>query len=144
MSSPILSKIQKIMGSEFKTNPRFNEAFRQDKNRRLAQIGDSLLSLFIREREYWKPNSTAQDIEVAKQKVVTKDKMRNIVNGDIEFTRYLVKEHGCTSPIGNIGLERSDAFIEAIIGAIFVEKENEKESGYKAIKDFCNSIFNYK
>jgi dsRNA-specific ribonuclease len=54
--------------------------------------------------------------------------MQGILNQDKGFTQYLIKEHGCTSPAGKIGLERADDFMEAIIGAVFLT------NGYKTSK----------
>jgi hypothetical protein len=55
----------------------------------------------------------------------------------MEFTRFLIDNYNCNSPVGKIGLERSDAFIEAIIGAIFLEKDCVESQRHFSSRDFC-------
>jgi hypothetical protein len=77
-----LQKIKEILGPDFEDKAHLKEAFTQGKNRKLAQLVDNLLGLYIREREYLRQDSTPRDLENAKQRLTSKDKMRKVVNSD--------------------------------------------------------------
>jgi len=121
MTSIILDEICRLFGPDFKTDPIFQEAFDQNANQRLAEIGDCVLNLIVKEKEYRCSDSTSQSINDAQQRYATKNRNQRILNSDLDFTEFLVAK-GCTSPVGHIGLDRADAFMEAIIGALFLER----------------------
>jgi len=121
MENSILGYIQNLFGSDF-PNKYLEEAFRQEENKCLAEIGDSVLDLVIRMIEYRRPGATPKSIDKARQKYATKKALQEVLNGDRAFTEFLIGSYDCTSPPGNIGLERSDDFMEAILGAIFFSK----------------------
>jgi len=52
------------------------------------------------------------------------DKYANqlILNQDVSFTRYLNENRFTNSPVGGIGVEKADRFVEAIIGAIYISE----------------------
>lgn len=111
-----------------------NMAFNHNENRKLAELGDGVLDLVIKENEYHKPGSDQATIDKVRQDYANRDKMKEILNDDHQFSKHL-KEKGCTSPIGNFGKERCDAFIEATIAAIYLDK------GYEAAKEFIITTF---
>jgi len=135
MEKSILGYLQDLFESDF-SNEFLQEAFDQDENKCLAEVGDSILDLVIRMIEYRKPDATPKSIDNARQKYASKKALQSVLNGDREFTEYLIECHGCTSPPGHIGLERSDDYIEAIIGATFLIK------GLKAACDFSKILLN--
>lgn len=71
MEKSILTYLQKIFESNL-SNKYLQEAFVQDENRRLAEVGDSVLDLVIRIMEYNKPNATPKSINKARQKYASK------------------------------------------------------------------------
>lgn len=66
----------------------------------------------------------------ARQRYASNRRNREILNKDKEFTRYLITKHKCTSPPGKISLQRSDTYMEAIIGAIYRQKGLEETRKY--------------
>jgi len=104
----------------------------------MALIGDSVLNLVVKLDKYKESSSSPGDIDDARKDLARKNVMQAILNNDVAFTKYLIKEHKCTSPVGNIGLQRADDFMEAIIGAIFLTK------GYKSSKKYVLKILKHK
>jgi dsRNA-specific ribonuclease len=137
MNSFILEYLREIFGIEL-DNPDLQIALTQDKNKRLALIGDSVLNLVVKLREYEKPNTTAGTIDKARQLLANKKILQKILNQDKSFTEFLKKEYGCTSPVGKIGLERADDFMEAIIGTIFLTK------GFEMSQRYVNQILKHR
>ena len=137
MNTFILEYLHEIYGEKI-LNPQMKIAFTQGKNKRLALIGDSILNLVVKLREYEDKKSSTESIDDARQLLANKKIMQGILNEDIAFTQYLRKDHDCTSPVGKIGLERADDFMEAIIGAIFLTK------GYKTSKKYVLKILEHK
>lgn len=105
MNSYILSYLHEIFGENL-LNPDLQVAFSQGNNRRLALIGDSVLNLVVKLDKYKESNSSPRDIDDARKDLARKNVMQAILNNDVTFTKYLKEEHECTSPIGNIGLQR--------------------------------------
>ena len=120
-NSYILGYLQDIFGDNL-LNPDLQIAFSQGRNKRLALIGDSILNLVVKLEKYEEPNFKPESIDDARKQNANKKIMQDILNQDKTFTEYLKKEHKCSSPVGNIGLERADDYMEAIIGAIFLRK----------------------
>ena len=137
MNSFILEYLHEIFGENVLC-PQIKIAFSQGKNKRLALIGDSVLNLVVKLREFEDKKSTAESIDDARQLHANKTIMQSILNKDTAFTQYLINNHSCTSPAGKIGLKRADDFMEAIIGAIFLTK------GYKASKKYVLKILQHK
>jgi dsRNA-specific ribonuclease len=133
MASIILNEIRKFVGLNFETIPIFQEAFNQNANQKIAEVGDCVLNLVVKEKAYKKPGSTSESINDAQKIEASKRRNQEMLNKDPEFTEFL-KKMGCTSPIGNIGLDRADTFIEAVIGAVFLE------TNYDKAKKFTNKI----
>jgi len=136
MNSYILSYLHEIFGENL-LNPDLLVAFTQGNNRRLALIGDSILNLVVKLEKFEELCSLPEDIDNARQDLAKKKAMQAILNQDVVFTKYLKEKHECTSPIGNIGLQRADDFMEAIIGAIFLQK------GYKVSKQYALKILQH-
>lgn len=137
MNSFILDYLHEIFGDNILI-PQLKIAFSQGKNKRLALIGDSILNLVVKLQEFENPNSTTESIDDARQLHTDKHSMQDILNNDRAFTKYLIDEHECTSPVGKIGLIRVDDFMEAIMGAIFLTK------GYKTSKKYVLKILKHK
>ena len=137
MNSYILSYLHEIYGENL-LNPYLQIAFSQGKNKRLALIGDSVLNLVVKLEKYEDPSSTTGSIDDARKKDAKKKMMQAILNRDVAFTEHLIFEHNCTSPVGEIGLQRADDFMEAIIGAIFLTK------GFTVSKKYVLKILQHK
>ena len=134
MVDSILSYLKEIFGCNF-PDRYLREAFRQNDNRNLAEVGDSVLDLIIKEYMYRKTGITPKNIDDARQTYANNKKMKQVLNRDLDFTLFLRNEFGCTSPPGNIGLTRSDDYMEAIIGAIYFSK------GLKEAEEFVFQFF---
>jgi len=134
MKTSILRYLNKLYNQDL-TTENLNLAFNQEENKKLAELGDAILDMVLREHEYNRSGSTAETMDKVRQDYANRDKMKKILNNDHPFSKHL-KEKGCTSPIGNFGKERCDAFIEATIAAIYFDK------GYEAAKEFILTIFN--
>ena len=137
----IQKEIIAILGSDFELKPHLKEALNHQDNKKLAEIGDSVLSLIVRIDAYDKPDSNPESMETHKQRLVTKRKMKEILNSDKEFTEYVIMKYGFPNENGIIGLNRSDALMEGLVGAIFLEKENESRSGFSCAQKFIQNIY---
>lgn len=133
MTSIILTELKMIIGLNFAAIPVFQEAFCQDTNQKLAEVGDCVLNLIVKEKAYNKTGSTSKSITDAQQVEASKRRNQELLNKDMEFTEFL-KNRGCTSPVGKIGLDRADTFVEAVIGAVFLE------TNYDKAKEFTKKI----
>jgi len=121
MVKSILNHLRRVFGNDL-NDEKLHEALDPNRNQKIAEIGDSLMDLIIRENEYKKPESNAKSLDDARQQYASKKRNKDILNIDEELTRYLINKHKCTSPPGKIGLQRSDTYMEAIIGAIYLHK----------------------
>ncbi|MFX0125957.1 MAG: ribonuclease III domain-containing protein [Candidatus Hodarchaeota archaeon] len=130
MEKSFLSYLQGLFESDFFYNKYLQEAFSQNENKNLAEIGDSVLNLVIRMNEYSKHYATPDSIDEARQIYASKKALQRVLNQDVEFTEFLIHNYKCTSPPGKIGLERSDDFMEAIIGAIYLSKDMKAVSKF--------------
>jgi len=92
MNSFILEYLHEIYGEKLQ-NPQMKIAFTQGINKRLALIGDSILNLVVKLREFSDPNSTRHSIDKARQLHADKHTMQDILNIDTAFTKYLIDEH---------------------------------------------------
>ena len=113
-------------------------AFNQNGNRELAGVGDSILDLVLKEHAYKNPEATPETIDDIRQTLANHYIMKDIVTSDIPFQKFLKEKHMCTSPVGNFGKERCDAFMEATIAAIYYDKD------YETTKKFIMKIFEVK
>ena len=133
MTTSILEYLNKLYDNDL-SSKNLGIAFNHNENKALAEVGDGVLDLVLKENEYQKPGSDQTTIDKVRQDYANRDKMKEILNNDHQFSKHL-KEKGCTSPIGNFGKERCDAFIEATIAAIYLDK------GYQAAKEFILTTF---
>jgi len=101
-------------------NEKVQEALSYSKNKRLAGIGDSVLDLVILEKEYRNPDSDPESMDALRQSKAKREKNQEILAQDTQFTDYLLEQDYSQNPQGKIGLNRSDQYMEAIIGAIYL------------------------
>jgi dsRNA-specific ribonuclease len=123
MTSIFIDELTSIFGKDLENHPILKTAFDIKTNQSIAEIGDCVLNLVIKELAFYKSNSTPESITKAQQDYANKYRNQEFLNKDVEFTRLLVRK--CQSPVGNIGLKRSDTFVEAIIGAVFISNDYE-------------------
>ena len=121
MTELILNFLIKLYGPDL-LDEKLLEALSFKTNRKLAQIGDSVLDLIIFESAYRNPNSRPQSMDNLRQKEGKKEANQQILKKDNELTQYLLKNDYEQNPQGKIGKDRSDAYLEAIIGAIYLTK----------------------
>lgn len=133
MTTSILDILNNLYDNDLNSE-NLNVAFNQNENKALAEVGDGVLDLVLKENEYHKPGSDQTTIDKARQDYANRYKMKEILNDDQQFSVHL-KEKGCTSPIGSFGKERCDAFIEATIAAIYLDK------GYEVAREFILTTF---
>ena len=136
MPSFFLPKLRELLGENFINNPSVEEAFTQKNytNRPLAVIGDSVLNLVVNNIAYRKLKDPTY-INNMREKFADKKANQKLLNGDKEFTQFLANGY-TMSPVGGIGLEKADRFVEAIIGAVYVEK------GFKEAEAFVSLLLN--
>jgi len=88
MTINIEKEIVAILGSEFEMRHYIIEAFNHKDNKKLAEIGDSILSQTVRMDAYEKVGSHPESMETQKQRLVTKRRMKEILNSDQEFAEH--------------------------------------------------------
>ena len=101
-------------------NEKIQEALVFSKNKGLAGIGDSVLDLVIREKEYCSPDSDPKSMDDLRQSKAKREKNQEILEQDKQLTDYLLEQDYSQNPQGKIGVNRSDQYMEAIIGAIYL------------------------
>jgi dsRNA-specific ribonuclease len=106
-------------GQDF-DNEKIQEALTYSKNRSLAEIGDSVLDLVILEKEYRNPDSDPKSLDDLRQFKGKRKKNQEILAQDTRLTNYLLKRDYTQNPQGKIGVRRSDQYMEAIIGAVYL------------------------
>lgn len=106
-------------GREF-TDEKIQEALSYSKNKRLAGIGDSVLDLVIREKEYQNIDSNPNSMDALRQSKGKRKMNQEFLAQDPQMTCYLLEKDYDQNPHGKIGLNRSDQYMEAIIGAIYI------------------------
>ena len=119
MEISILDHLMAIYSEAF-PDKYLEEAFSQDKNRNLAELGDSILNLVIYEHVYKMADARPKLLDDTRQDIAKNSDLKYILNRDALLKQYLRDEWGCTSPLENFGKDRASAFLEAIIGAIYL------------------------
>ena len=135
MVSVFLDNLRQIFGEEFSENSFIDEALtdKDDKNRSLAMIGDSLLDLVVTQKAYSK-DKDPENMDKVRQKLADKVAIKDILNQDKEFVEYLGTHYMSIGPQGEIGYEKANRFVEAIIGAVY------KSNGFEASVRFTKTI----
>ena len=110
-----------------------SEALNPEDNRRLAEVGDGVLDLIVKETVYLK-GGDAKGIDDARQSVATKERHRDLVKSD-ERLKKLLLDRQWNIHDNSVGLQRSDDLVEAIIGAIYFSK------GLDSARDFIKIIY---
>ena len=137
MNGPILTFLNNLYGQNLNTE-KIREALSFSTNKKLAQIGDSNLDLIILESEYRNPISEPRSMDNLRKKEGKRETNQNILKKDHELTQYLLNSDYEQNPQGIIGKERSDAYMEAIIGAIYLT------NGLCESKKFVEMIYGLK
>ena len=101
-------------------NEKIQEALSYSKNKRLAEIGDSVLDLVILTSAYQSPGSDPKSLDDLRQSKGKRKKNQEILARDAFLTKYLLDRDYTQNPQGKIGVRRSDQYMEAIIGAIYL------------------------
>jgi hypothetical protein len=114
----IFSKIQELFGQELQ-NSIIKEALTYPNNSSLAKIGDTVLDL-INHTTAYNEKYTPEMMAKFKETSFTKVNHTKLVNDDKEFVRYLLDNDYEEYTAETIGIERSDAYLEAILGAIWM------------------------
>lgn len=106
------------------------EAFTQDENRNLAELGDSILDLVIYEHAYNLEEAKQKSLDKARQSIAKNSDLKILFNRETPLKQYLREEWGCSSPIHEFGKEHASAFLEAIIGAIYLSYDLSEASRF--------------
>ena len=136
-SENIFRELIRIFGEDL-LNDKIQEALSFENNQKLAELGDSVLDLIIQEHEYKKPDSNAGTMNGQRQKVSTKKNNQKILNNDKRLQRHIIENDYKQNPPEKIGLIRSDRYMEAMIGAIFLRKD------LLEVRKFVRRIYNIK
>lgn len=115
----MLDYLKELYGYNF-PDKYLREAFTQDENRNLAELGDSILDLVIYEYAYNLKEAKPQSLDEARQSIAKNSDLKCLFNRETALKRYLRKKWKCNSPLQTFGKERASAFLEAIIGAIYL------------------------
>jgi len=115
----ILTFLTEIYGQDL-DNEKIQEALSFKKNQSLAEIGDSILDLVILETEYCNSDSSPESMDALRQSKAKREMNRDILGKDAQLTKYLLEHDYSQNPQGKIGLTRSDRYMEAIIGALYI------------------------
>ena len=136
MTSIFLENIQRYFGEEFTSDPFVKEALTKTfgNNLPLAEVGDCVLSLVVKNLAYQKKGDT-KFLNDMVEKYAKNTKNQEYLNSDIEFSNFLCDNY-TGSPVGNIGKDIADAFYEALIGAVFIQH------GFKAAQKYVINILN--
>lgn len=136
-SENIFRELIRIFGEDL-LDEKIQEALSFENNQKLAELGDSVLDLIIQEHEYKKPDSNAGTMNGQRQKVSTKKNNQKILNNDKRLQRHIIENDYKQNPPEKIGLIRSDRYMEAMIGAIFLRKD------LLEVRKFVRRIYNIK
>ena len=77
----------------------------------------------------------SNQIDDSRQVNFSRNRHRDIVNSDKEFVDYIIKHDYMGNIQGKIGEDRSDNYLEAIIGAIYLK------DGIDAVASFINNVY---
>jgi len=135
MVSVFLDNLRVIIGPDFRDNSFVEEALtdKGDKNRSLAIIGDSVLDLVVNQKAYSRNNDT-EYIDDMRQSLVDKEATKIILNQDKEFVAFLGEKYVSIGTQGEIGFDKANRFVEALIGAVY------KSKGFNAAVQFTTAI----
>jgi len=136
-SENIFRELIRIFGEDL-LDDKIQEALSFVYNQKLAELGDSVLDLVIQEHEYKKLDSSAGTMDGLRQEVGTKKNNQKILNNDKRLQRHIIENDYKQNPPEKIGLIRSDRYMEAMIGAIFLRK------GLLEVRKFVRRIYDIK
>ena len=136
-SENIFRELIRIFGEDL-LDDKIQEALSFENNQKLAELGDSVLDLVIQEHEYKKLDSSAGTMDGLRQEVGTKKNNQKILNNDKRLQRHIIENDYKQNPPEKIGLIRSDRYMEAMIGAIFLRK------GLLEVRKFVRRIYDIK
>jgi len=136
-SENIFRELIRIFGEDL-LDDKIQEALSFVNNQKLAELGDSVLDLVIQEHAYKKPDSSAGTMDGLRQEVGTKKNNQKILNNDKRLQRHIIENDYKQNPPEKIGLIRSDRYMEAMIGAIFLRK------GLLEVRKFVRRIYDIK
>ncbi len=117
----IFKELIRLFGEDL-LDDKIQEALTFENNQKLAELGDSVLDVVIHEYEYEKPDSKPLTMNTLREKVGTKKNNQKILNSDKKLQKFIINTDYTQNPPKTIGLNRSDRYMEAIIGAIFIRK----------------------
>lgn len=129
----ILSKIKTIFGPDL-SHPKIQEAIHYPDNKKLAQIGNDVLDL-CNSITLYDEGFFASQIDDSRQLNFSRDNHREIVNADKAFVDYMIKHDYIENNQRKIGKDRSDNYLEGIIGAIYLK------DGLKGVVSFIAEIY---
>jgi dsRNA-specific ribonuclease len=120
----IFTQIQELFGEKL-DNITIKEALTYPDNKRLAKIGDTVLDLVNHTTSYHE-KLTPEMMAQYKELNYSQSNHTRLLNEDQELVRYLLENDYDEYTIENIGEDRADAYLEAILGAIYVTFRTEK------------------
>ncbi|UCD44746.1 MAG: hypothetical protein JSV27_11645 [Candidatus Bathyarchaeota archaeon] len=121
MTWHILTILKNLYGPEL-NDEKIRETLSFPINKKLAQIGDSVLDLILLVSEYRNPSSEPKSMDDLRKKEGKKRTNQKLLKKDYELTQFLLNSDYEQNSQSIIGRERSDAYMEAIIGAIYLTK----------------------
>ena len=116
--------IQELFGDQLESKM-IKEALTYPDNLSLAKIGDTVLDLVNHTTSY-KEDKTPETMNKTKETRYSKSNHTCLVNTDKELVQYLLDNDYDEFTTEAIGEERSDAYLESIVGAIYMTFRVEK------------------
>ena len=129
----LLQIIREIFGPDLDQG-RIQEALKYSVNKELAIVGNNVLDLCNSLIKYDKGYISSK-IDADRQNLLSRTNHRTIVNNDKAFVEFIIKHDYIQNNQVKIGLDRSDRYLEAIIGAIFLKE------GFQRSLNFINGYY---
>ena len=128
----LLKKVKEAFGGNLE-DEKLQEALCFDKNQGLAGVGNDVLDLCNSLMQYKSGHS--DHIDSNRQSLFTRDNHRTIVNSDPELVEHLIVTDYKDNNQKQIGLERADRYLEAIIGALYLKEDKKIDAVIPFVKD---------
>ncbi|MCW4011389.1 MAG: hypothetical protein NWF07_00205 [Candidatus Bathyarchaeota archaeon] len=129
----LLRKVKDVFGEDLDQG-RIREALCFDENQGLASVGNDVLDL-CNSLILYRTGHYSSQIDTSRQKRFTRDRHRSIVNSDPELVEYLIATDYEENNQQRIGVERSDRYLEAIIGALYLKDDMKMDDVVSFVKD---------
>ena len=84
-------------------------------------LGDSILNLVVCQKAYCQ-DKCPKSLNRIREELADKEANKKVLNQDAVFRDFLGDKHVDVGPQGDIGKDKADRFVEALIGAVYLSK----------------------